>query len=529
MGDNAKIRLTGDNADLKSALRESEGEVNRWGSSVRNVIRLVAGAFAARQAFRFTKGLVESAMEEEVSVRRLTATLKASGDTIGVTAEQIGVLADELQDLTRFGDDATRGAATALTAFGNIRGKNMTDAIRTSGDLAELLGTDLPQAAEQLGKSLSAPETGMGRLGMRIGKLSDEQEKLIKNFMAVGDVAGAQGVILEHVQAKVGGLAQEIGQTSSGAFAQMKNDLSDIGELLGQRLIDAMGDFGGTGVSAMEMLKKAVENWGETWELVVKGAQLAMVQFWEEFKHFFVSQLPEFGIDIADAISEAITGIDMRKPLLKGGDFIVTGPEVGPSQVPGGGAAFGPQPEMPIEGPEPFHVAAELEEQRKLWAVTARETTDREKELQAELNGMADKWASSIGDPSRLEDDAVKVPGRDWEMAFKNMFGDAFSKDLGKNIKDWFTPDKDNAKQAKSREETFKTTFSGLTDLHKQIADVKKGGLEDKMIEGVNKVGAAITEAAKGEGITRTVLEKINTTMEATKGAIEKITGFGLR
>ena len=106
-------------------------------------------------------------------------------------------------------------------------------------DMAAKTGS-LESAALILGKALNDPIGGLGALAKVGVELSDSQTEQIKQFMAVNDVASAQGVILGQVEKTVGGLAEAMGATSEGQMEIFKNQVGEIKEKIGAKLLPVL-------------------------------------------------------------------------------------------------------------------------------------------------------------------------------------------------------------------------------------------------------------------------------------------------
>jgi hypothetical protein len=96
------------------------------------------------------------------------------------------------------------------------------------------MGTDLPAAAELLGRALQAPENSARILKPAIGALTDAQKDAITAFTQAGDSADAQAVILDAVESKVKGAAAAYGQTLPGQIDRATESWKDAkAELVG--------------------------------------------------------------------------------------------------------------------------------------------------------------------------------------------------------------------------------------------------------------------------------------------------------
>ena len=71
--------------------------------------------------------------------------------------------------------------------------------------MATAMGTDLKSTSIQVGKALQDPVRGVTAL-QRVGvRLTDAQKDLVQSLVDVGDVAGAQKIILQELQTEFGG------------------------------------------------------------------------------------------------------------------------------------------------------------------------------------------------------------------------------------------------------------------------------------------------------------------------------------
>ena len=142
------------------------------------------------------------------------------------------------------------------------------DAIETVLNMSEAMGQDLQQGVIQVGKALNDPILGVTAL-RRVGvQLSKQQEQQVKDFVAVGDVASAQKIILGELETQFGGVAKAAGQTLGGSLDQMSNAVGDAGEALGQVLSPAIvgvaGFFTDAATAVSGFFKKVTETSLET-------------------------------------------------------------------------------------------------------------------------------------------------------------------------------------------------------------------------------------------------------------------------
>ena len=89
----------------------------------------------------------------------------------------------------------------------------------------------------------------IGQLGAlsRVGIIfTDVQRDMIANMMKVGDVAGAQQVILKELQSEFGGSGKALGETFGGDINKMKNQLELMTRQMAESLMPVMKSLVGS-------------------------------------------------------------------------------------------------------------------------------------------------------------------------------------------------------------------------------------------------------------------------------------------
>lgn len=174
--------------------------------------------------------------EAEAGMRATEAVIKSTGNAAEVSAEQQAELVAELSKIAGVDDDIVNSGANMLRTFTDIEEENFGLALGAAMDYAAFKGQDLATSAEMVGKALNNPLTGMTKLTKAGVVFSDVQKQQVKDFMAVGDIASAQKVILSELEKEYGGQA-EAAATSSG---KMKVAFGEAAESVGSVLAPAM-------------------------------------------------------------------------------------------------------------------------------------------------------------------------------------------------------------------------------------------------------------------------------------------------
>jgi hypothetical protein len=186
---------------------------------------------------------VHAAEEAEPVWVKLNQLLKNTGYAAGFSLEQVKALAKGIQEISIYGDEAAASAATMLLKFKSIKGDLFKDAMKSSADLAALLGQDLPGAARILGRALEEPTRGMMMLRRAGIVLTEAEKERIKTLKEQGKLLEAQKVLLKAVNDIVGGQAAAALNTASGASKQLSEFWGDLWETLGEELLPALREF----------------------------------------------------------------------------------------------------------------------------------------------------------------------------------------------------------------------------------------------------------------------------------------------
>lgn len=212
---------------------------------------------------------IDEASAAEQSLVRFNRVFTAFGAQAGQARTEMERFASSTQEATRFSDDAVRNMQTQLLRFTSIAGDNFKKARTAILDLSEAMGTDLETTAFTLGRALEDPLRGMNSLRRAGVILSAQQQDLIKKLVETGQIARAQGIILDQVAKIYGGSATDAAGTFSGALDQLNNKFGDLFE--NQELIDSLRATIQKLIKALDsdlvkgsinLIAKAFEGWG---------------------------------------------------------------------------------------------------------------------------------------------------------------------------------------------------------------------------------------------------------------------------
>lgn len=210
---------------------KSAGNLSRRaGTSVGSALRVSAtAAVAAATAATAVMGLyIAKTIEAEKVQAQLASRVKDTAGAAGRSLASLNEQAGKLQSITVFDDEAIGNAQAMLLTFTQIRGVNFDRTIDSALDLATHLGIDVADAAKILGKALDDPIKGLGVLSKAGVTFTADERERIKTMVEAGQVAEAQGLILDKLAGKMGTAAEAARDTLGGSLQALKNSFDNL-------------------------------------------------------------------------------------------------------------------------------------------------------------------------------------------------------------------------------------------------------------------------------------------------------------
>lgn len=184
--------------------------------------------------------------EAEAQSRKLSAVLDNMGKLDAAPA--VEKLADQLLRVTGIDDEVIKGGQTILATFDAVAvsagevGGTFERATRVAVDMSSVFGS-VESASRTLGKALSDPEKAAALLRRSNVILNEEQQKTIQNFLAAGDAAGAQDVILQALEDRYAGTAEK----SATETQKIATNFGELKENVGRLVADMVSALAGEG------------------------------------------------------------------------------------------------------------------------------------------------------------------------------------------------------------------------------------------------------------------------------------------
>jgi hypothetical protein len=232
MADIATLGLKIDASGAIKGITDADAKLIKLGDTAAAVGKKFALAFGAAAAGGLLL-VLKNTVEQEKQLAQLEARIRSTGGAAGFTGTQLAGMAADLQKVSTFGDEAIMSMQSVLLTFTKVRGDEFKGASQAILDMSVALGTDLRSAALQVGKALNDPIAGVTALSRAGVQLTDAQKATIKSLVDVGDVAGAQRIILKELEGQMGGSANAARNTLGGALASLKNAFGDLFEVPG--------------------------------------------------------------------------------------------------------------------------------------------------------------------------------------------------------------------------------------------------------------------------------------------------------
>ena len=236
--------------DIDDSRRKSKAFAAGWGKMVGVVAGVTAAIGAASGAFRFLGDSINEARAARKAMAQTAAVMKSMGRT--EAPKRINKMIDQLESMSGIDGDNIREMTNVMLTFGNVQGKTLEKANGLALDLSVAFGKDLQSSAVMVGKALNDPTKGLTAL-TRVGvSFTKEQQEQVKAMMEVGDLAGAQKIILGELTRQVKGSAEA--QADGVGKAQVA--WGNLQEAIGETLL-SVGS--GSGIDIADMLGQATK------------------------------------------------------------------------------------------------------------------------------------------------------------------------------------------------------------------------------------------------------------------------------
>lgn len=203
---------------------------------------LTVGLTAPLVAFGATA--VKAAMESADALSQVENTLRTMGGTAGKTTGELQKLAASQMGKSLYDDDQIlRQVTNTMLTFGQISGQTFDRAQQAAIDLSAKFGKDLQSSAIMVGKALNDPIKGVTALQKTGISFTEQQKEQIKAMAEVGNIAGAQALILAELDKQVAGSAQAA--RDANPFGALQQEFAAFQETVGAELVKVLPQITG--------------------------------------------------------------------------------------------------------------------------------------------------------------------------------------------------------------------------------------------------------------------------------------------
>lgn len=220
----------------------AKATANETGATLKSIGQGIAQAFGATltvaAVIQFGKASVNAFLEAESTAKRLrNAIINISGAT-EKAFDRLIKQSEELQKITIFSDDSIQSAQTALATFG-LTADEIENLLPKLADFATASGKSLEEATQLVGSGLEGIGREFKKYRIEVSATASRQENL--NVILNGFV-------------KFAGSAEEAAQSFSGQVTKQRNEINDLQEIIGKRLLPAFLKLQQFGLRAVKVI-----------------------------------------------------------------------------------------------------------------------------------------------------------------------------------------------------------------------------------------------------------------------------------
>jgi uncharacterized protein YukE len=210
-------------SSIRNATSNIKGRFDRLTNSifsVKGALVSLGAAFSAVKFYDFIKGSEEAFQSQQRADAALRQAMISMGRYSDTSYKSMLQMAGALQKTTGFEDDNIETGLKFLMTYRTIGNDVMPEVIKTMTDLAALMGGDMRQAANMLGKA------SMGMTGelRRVGITVDDNTFKSQGFIGV----------LKQIEQQVSGQAETFRNTQMGGLQAFGNAIGDLREEIGR-------------------------------------------------------------------------------------------------------------------------------------------------------------------------------------------------------------------------------------------------------------------------------------------------------
>ena len=220
------VKIGGDSKALRRELARSKKSVNSFGSELKKMKGMIAGAFAVGSVLAFAKASVSAYDKQAKAESELLVALKGRKSA----QQDLIAQAQRLQKTTLFGDEETIHADALIGAFVKMKSQ-IKQIIPLVQDFATAKKMKLAAAADLVSKTLGSTTNALTRYGIQVKGAVGSNERLQTMVKGLSDAFKGQ--------------AEAAALAGAGGLKQLSNLWGDMKEKIGGVIYQGIKPFVG--------------------------------------------------------------------------------------------------------------------------------------------------------------------------------------------------------------------------------------------------------------------------------------------
>jgi hypothetical protein len=308
-----------------SGLRTAANKTKTFGDYATKTFNLARGAMLglAGAVVAYIPTLLNMGAESrkaDVKLRFMLETMNGVSDETRITTKRMADYADQVNKATAVDDEQIKSVQLKLLMFKRVRksadetGGAFDRATSAAIDLAAGGFGQLESNAKLLGRMLENPTKNLDKLSRAGVTFTDQEKKKIEQLVKSGELFEAQDLILDSIEGRVKGLAEE----SATPMEKLAQQFENIGEAIAIEMLDPLEEVNrqvGKWLSTPKG-KKDVQAIADAFVEGAKGVR-DMALFLGEVKGFLDS-ITRFNMDWVGALRDFRNGVLGIDPKAKG-------------------------------------------------------------------------------------------------------------------------------------------------------------------------------------------------------------------
>ena len=227
----------------------------------------------------------------DVQIRFLLENMQGVSKATDETTKRMSAYADQINRATGLDDEQVKVVQKKLLVFKNVRksadetGEAFDRATMAAIDLAAGGFGELEQNAKLLGRMLENPAANLDKLNRAGITFTETEKKKIAALQASGKLYEAQDLVLQSIEGRVKGLAEQ----SATPLEKLNGQFAQLGDEIGERMLPFLDDAVGKltaflataeGKRTLERIIKSFEDLAKNIGIVV-DALIYLAKWWD--------------------------------------------------------------------------------------------------------------------------------------------------------------------------------------------------------------------------------------------------------